>query len=138
MTGKSTLTVSVATFALAAMFIIGQLAGCGGNNSPTSSTTSGTLKMSLTDKQSDDFLKLVISIKEVRVVPAGKEASADDDPVLPVVASYTTPLEVDVLTLKFLLKSLGEVKVPNGSYSQIRLILADNVAGSEPVNYLPV
>jgi hypothetical protein len=131
---KTTLFFSVVTFALALAVISGQLSGCGGGSS--SSPPTGTLKMSLSDKQSDAFQKLVISIKEVRVVPAGLEASADNDPALPVVASYSSPLQVDVLTLKFLLQSLGHVTVPAGSYSQIRLILADNVVGTEPVNYL--
>ncbi len=124
-----------ALMVLAAIICLGQMTGCGGGSSPSAATT-GTLKMSLSDKQSNSFQKLIIGIKEVRVVPAGLEALPDDDPALPVVATYATPLQVDVLTLKFLTQALGQITINAGSYSQIRLILADNAAGAEPANYL--
>lgn len=135
MTGTSRWGLSLALVALAAIIGLGQMTGCGGGSSAPAST-SGTLKMALSDKQSDSFQKLMICIKEVRVVPAGLEDLPDDDPALPVVATYATPLTVDVLTLKFLVQSLGEVAIPAGSYSQVRLILADNRTGAEPANYL--
>jgi len=135
MKGTSTWGLSLTLVVLAAIICLGQMTGCGGGSSAPAAT-SGTLKMALSDKQSDSFQKLIISIKEVRVVPAGMESSPDNDPALPVVATYATPLKVDVLTLKFLLQSLGQVTIPAGSYSQVRLILADNPAGTEPENYL--
>ncbi len=127
--------VSRALVVLAAITCLGQMTGCGGGGSSPASAT-GTLKMSLSDKQSDSFQKLVISIKEVRVVPAGLEALPDDNPALPVVATFSNPLQVDVLTLRFLLQSLGQITINAGSYTQIRLILADNTAGDEPANFL--
>lgn len=131
----STWRVSRALVVLAAITCFGHMTGCGGSGSSPASST-GTLKMSLSDKQCNSFQNLVISIKEVRVVPAGLEALPDDDPALPVVVTYSNPLQVDVLTLKFLLQSLGQITINSGSYTQIRLILADNTAGAEPVNYL--
>lgn len=125
--------ISLALMVLAVIICLGQMAGCGDSSS---ASTKGTLKIALSDKPSNSFQQLVISIKEVRVVPAGLEALPDDDPSLPVVASYATPLQVDVLTLKFLLQSLGQVTINAGSYTQVRLILADNAAGADPVNYL--
>lgn len=108
------------------------LAGCSGGDADK-----GTLKVSITDKQSDDFEKLVIAIREVRVVPAGRENAADDDPNLPLLARFTTPKVVDVMQLRFIQEALGEIVLPAGSYSQIRLILEPNPSGNQdPVNYL--
>jgi uncharacterized protein DUF4382 len=136
MKGTSTWGYSLALTVLVAILGLGQMAGCGGGSSSSPGSTKGTLKMSLSDKQSVSFQKLLISIKEVRVVPAGLEELPDNDPALPLVATYATPLQVDVLTLKFLLQSLGQVNIPAGSYTQVRIILADNQAGAEPANYL--
>ncbi|MDD2897527.1 MAG: DUF4382 domain-containing protein [Desulfuromonadaceae bacterium] len=114
-----------------------QLQGCGGSGSSNTPTT-GTLKLSITDKATDDFEKVVISIREVRVVPIGKENSADDDPALPVVAHFSTPQVIDVMTLQFVQQALGEIVLPAGSYSQVRLILEPNPngQGQTPLNYV--
>ncbi|WP_136513719.1 DUF4382 domain-containing protein [Geomonas edaphica] len=111
------------------------LGGCGGGGS--SSTSKGTLKLAITDRQSDEFQNLFISIREIRLVPAGRENAADDDPALPVFAKYTTAKSVDVMTLRFSQEALGDVALPAGTYSQIRLILNPNPNGNQdPVNYL--
>jgi hypothetical protein len=61
---------------LAALAVV-QLTGCsGGSDSPAT----GKLQVALTDKQSDAFQNVVVAIKEVRVVPAGMENAADNDP----------------------------------------------------------
>jgi len=109
------------------------LGGCGGGGS----ASTGTLKLSITDKQSDDFQSVVIAISEIRVVPNGREGSNDSDPGLPVLAKFDTPKVVDVMQLHFIQQALGEVVLPAGRYSQIRLILAANPNGNQdPVNYL--
>jgi hypothetical protein len=109
--------------------------GCsgGGGTAPT-----GTLKLSITDKMSDDFKSVVISIREIRVVPAGKEGASDNDPGLPVVVHFDTPKIVDVMLLQFVQQALGDVVLPAGTYSQVRLILEPNPngQGQQPVNYL--
>lgn len=111
------------------------LASCGGGGGGTATT--GTLKVAITDAPKDDLAQLVIAIKEVRVVPAGKENATDSDPALPVVASYSTPKVIDVMKLQFLQEPLGEITLPAGTYSQIRLILEPNPAGqAQPVNYV--
>lgn len=111
------------------------LASCGGGGGGTATT--GTLKVAITDAPKDDLAQLVIAIKEVRVVPAGKENAADSDPALPVLASYSTPKVIDVMKLQFLQEPLGEITLPAGTYSQIRLILEPNPAGqAQPVNYV--
>lgn len=121
---------------LLAALMIALLTGCGGDNNV--SNTSGILKISLTDKQSDAFANVFIAIKEVRVVPAGLEDAADNDSRLPVIVSYGVPHSVDILTLHFQQEVLGAVTLFAGTFNQVRLILAPNPAGqgSAPLNYL--
>lgn len=110
------------------------LAGCSGGGDDA---TKGTLKLSITDRQSDSFGKVVIAIREIRVVPKGLEGAVDTDPNLPVLARFTTPMVVDVMTLRFKQEVLGDIILPAGNYSQIRLILEPNPTGNRPpVNYL--
>lgn len=119
--------------------LLGMLAGCSGGGGDDGSATlnTGTLKVSITDKQSDDFAQVVISIREIRVVPVGSENAADDDPGLTVVPlEQPLPRVIDVMQLKFVQQVLGQVVLPEGSYSQLRLILDPNVDGQPPVNYL--
>jgi len=127
-----TLTIGLLALAAAALALLAGCSGGGGDSSPT-----GTLKLAITDKQSDDFAKVVVAIKEIRVVPAGQDNAADNDPALPVLARFSTPLVIDVMQLQFVQQALGEIILPVGSYSQIRLILEPNPNGqAEPVNYL--
>lgn len=126
---SSLLVVSLLLLALV------QLSGCGGGGANSAST--GILKVAITDRPSDDYGKVVVAIREVRVVPAGKDSAADDDPGLPVVAHFDAPKVVDIMKLQFIQQALGEVALPAGSYSQIRLILEPNPNGQQPpVNYL--
>ena len=128
---KSLLRVS--TLLAATTVAVLQLQGCSGS----SSAPTGTLKLSITDKMSDDFEKVVISISEIRVVPSGKEGASDNDPGLPVVVRFATPKVIDVMQLQFIQEALGEVVLPAGKYNQIRLILEPNPNGQQPpVNYL--
>jgi hypothetical protein len=131
----------VLTVMTAAALALFQIQGCGGGGgvAPIGSTAStGTLKLSITDKPSDNYQNVVISIREIRVVPAGRENAPDNDPGLPVVASFATPRVIDVMQLQFVQQALGDVNLPSGSYSQIRLILEPNPngQGQQPANYL--
>jgi hypothetical protein len=129
-------TLAAMVLVLVGALGIAQLAGCGsgGGTATTTSTNSGALKMYLTDKASDEFSSAWLSIKEVRVVPEGMENA--DEQQLPLVASYPTPLTVNVLSLKFLLQALTNASIPAGNYSQIRLVLADNQNEANPANYV--
>jgi len=115
-----------------------QFQGCGGGGGSSSRVSTGTLKLAITDKMSDDFENVVISIREIRVVPVGKENAPDNDPGLPVVVSFTTPKVIDVMQLQFVQQALGDVVLPAGTYSQVRLILEPNHngQGQQPANYL--
>lgn len=113
------------------------LYGCsGGGDSATVST--GRLHISITDKMSDSFDQVVISIREIRIVPAGRENAGDNDPGLPVIARFSSPRVIDVMKLQFVQETLGDVILPAGSYSQVRLILEPNPNGmGQPMmNYL--
>ncbi|SNB46298.1 DUF4382 domain-containing protein [Geobacter sp. DSM 9736] len=114
------------------------LAACGGGGGGSSTAQSGTLKVGITDKQSDDFAQVVIAIREIRVVPAGRENAPDNDPGLPVLARFSSPRVIDVMQLQFVQQALGEIILPAGTYSQIRLILEPNPngQGQPPANYL--
>jgi hypothetical protein len=127
---------SVVLALLLAAVMLAQLSGCSGGSG--GSAKSGTLQVGLIDKQSDAFQQVVVAIREVRLVPTGKEGAQDNDPGLPVLVSYSTPHVVDILTLHFQQEILGTVTIPAGSYSQVRLILEPNPSGQgqDPVNYL--
>jgi uncharacterized protein DUF4382 len=135
MVSRSQKVFGLAGVLMLAFLAVVQLPGCGGGNG---AATTGALQVGLTDKQSDAFQQVVVSIREVRVVPAGKENAADNDPALPVVATFATPHTVDILTLRFQQDILGTITLPAGSYSQVRLILDPNPAGQgrDPLNYL--
>lgn len=112
------------------------LDGCGSSGSGGSSST-GTLKVAITDKMSDDCENVVVTIKEIRAVPAGHEGDSDNSTGLPLIVRFTVPQTIDVLTLRFQAQLLGEAVIPTGNYTQLRLILAEDPNGNQsPVNYL--
>ena len=135
--GKLCQVFSLAALCLLTALVMTQLPGCGGG-SGGGGAAPGTLKVGLTDKQSDLFANVFVTIKEVRVVPAGLEDAADNDSRLPVIVTYDTPHAVDILTLHFQQEILGSITLSAGTYNQVRLILAPNPngQGSVPVNYL--
>lgn len=127
-----------AAFGLGVLFMVAlalaQLSGCAGGGA----VTTAKLQVGLTDKQSDAFQQVVVTIREVRLVPAGLEDAPDNDPRLPVVVTYATPHTVDILTLRFQQEILGTITIPVGSYNQLRLVLEPNPSGQgrDPLNYL--
>ena len=134
MSKKLKKVLSVAGVLLLAALAFAQLPGCGGGGG---TAPTGTLQVGLTDKQSDAFANVFVTIKEVRVVPAGLENAADDDPRLPVIATFANPQPVDILTLHFQQELLGSVVLPAGTYNQVRLILVPNPTGQgTPANYV--
>lgn len=127
---------ATSVLAAAALALL-QLQGCGGDGGGSAPT--GTLRLAITDKMSDDFQNVVISIREIRVVPNGRENAPDNDPGLPLVVRFAAPRVIDVMQLQFKQELLGgDVVLPSGSYSQIRLILEPNPngQGQPPANYL--
>lgn len=94
----------------------------------------GSVQLSITDAADHAFSEVVVSIKEVRAVPAGKEDSDVDG--LPLIVVFETPRVVNVLDLAFQQELLGEALVPAGDYNQLRLVLEENTDPLAPVNYI--
>ncbi len=130
MKGKRWAWAALAAFFLASALLVMQLPGCGGGGGGATVTgvaSTGTLQVSITDSRAFPNLSSVhITIDKVVAVPAGREGMADDDPGLPVIATFPGGLGVDILDLHFLPQILGPTNIPAGSYNQIRLILAPN------------
>lgn len=138
MFGKAISVLKVSAVLAATAVALFQLQGCGGGGGGSAVAPTGTLKLAITDKMSDDFKSVVISIREIRVVPVGAEEAPDNDQRLPVAASFAKPMVVDVMKLQFVQQALADVVLPAGTYSQIRLILEPNPngQGQQPANYL--
>lgn len=107
--------------------------GCGGG-SVSSSTSTGTIKVVMTDKTNPEYEQVVVLVKEIRLVPSGRENLSDEDSSLPVLP-FNGPLSIDIMQLKFQQELLGTGAIPAGEYTQVRLILEQNPSGS-PVNYV--
>lgn len=130
---KVSAVLAVATVAML------QLQGCSGGGGSNPSTT-GTLKVALTDRTNDDFAEVWIKVKAVKIVPVGYNQDCDDndpkminiplDPSLPASPSF------NILDLAYVQELLGTAILPAGTYSQVRLILEPNPSNGDPVNYV--
>jgi hypothetical protein len=107
------------------------LSACGSDDS---SPPSGILQLALTDAVDHNFSEVVISIKEVRAVPAGQEGAGEGG--LPLIVAFDEPKVINVLELAFQQELLGEAVVPAGNYNQLRLVLAANTDPASPANYI--
>ena len=86
------------------------LAGCG-----ASSSGNGTLVVALTDAPSPDVKSIVVTVDTV---------TAHSDQAGWVTVAHG-PITVDLLTLQDVSMKLGEISLPAGTVSEIRLVLAD-------------
>jgi len=111
------------------------LSGCGGGGTSTDgdSLSDGRVQVGITD-QSGGYAAVVLSIREVRVVPHGSENGGTAG--LPLVVSFSPSRVVDVAQLQFQQQILGSALVGVGTYSQLRLVLDANPATGDPVNYV--
>lgn len=117
--------------AILVSIVVLALGGCGGGSG---GSDSGRLQVAMTDAAAP-YASVVVSVKEIRVVPAGDE-TAETGPSLPLVATLSPSRVIDVLTLQFAQTILAEASVPAGAYSQVRLVLDPNPATGDPVNYV--
>ncbi|MED5619945.1 DUF4382 domain-containing protein [Ideonella sp. BN130291] len=120
---------AVTALALAAAL----LAGCGGGGiGGTGSPASGTMRVSVTDAPACGYDAVNISVQKVRVHTS--TAAADTDSGWSEVA-LSTPARIDLLTLtNGALRELGQTELPAGRYTQVRLVLAENSAGTPLAN----
>ena len=85
------------------------LSGCGASNG------NGTLAVALTDAPSPDVKSIVVTVDTV---------TAHSDQAGWVTVAHG-PITVDLLTLQDVSMKLGEISLPAGTVSEIRLVLAD-------------
>lgn len=121
---------------------VAALAACGGGSSNDAGSgafngpaaTTGRLSISLTDSPACGYDEAWVTVEKVRV---HRSASAGDGDAgwidIPLPAGQ--PLRVDLLTLtNGTLVPLGQVELPAGAYTQMRLVLAPNTAGNPLAN----
>lgn len=129
---RSLILLTCALFvATAATISMITLSGCGGGGD---GARTGTLSVAITDAPGE-FAEVHLSIVEIRVVPSG-DTNEPTGPGLPLIASFHPPREADILDLAYAQELLGAATVPAGEYSQVRLVLAPNVNGEPPANYV--
>ena len=101
------------------------LAGCGGGGGGISGTgaADGTVNFMLTDAPACGFDAVNITIEKLRVHASSTAADGDAGWYeVPVV-----PTRLDLLTLtNGVVQSLGQLALPAGRYTQLRLVLAEN------------
>lgn len=96
------------------------LSGCGGDDG----TSTGTLKLSITDQPACGYEHVFITVEKVRVHQS--ETADDNDAGWQEIV--VVPAErIDLLALtNGLLEELGQTPLPAGKYTQMRLVLARN------------
>jgi hypothetical protein len=120
--------------ALAAALVT--LAGCGGGGSSdggaSSTTGMGTLRVALTDSPACGYDEVNITIDKIRVHQSSSATDTDGDWVdMPVMPSR----RINLLDLtNGVLEELGQVQLPAGRYTQMRLLLAANTAAQPLAN----
>ena len=107
------------------------LLACGGSGGGTAST--GTLRLALTDAPACGYEHVYVTVNQIRV---HQSASAEDSE--PGWSELSIPSQrVDLLSLtNGVLKELGSLPLPAGTYQQVRLVLADNPGNPSPANPL--
>jgi hypothetical protein len=116
-------------FAMGAVLVAG-LAACGGGGGDGGATGSGTLRLALTDAPSCGYDSVHVTVSKVRVHQSSSASDADagwSEIVL------NPAQRVDLLSLtNGVLMELGQIPLPTGKYTQMRLVLADN-STSQPL-----
>ncbi|ARN22098.1 DUF4382 domain-containing protein [Piscinibacter gummiphilus] len=128
--------MSLRDFTPAALAASLLLTACGGGGNTGGGGgiggTGGTMRLSITDAPACGYDTLHVTIERVRVHQSASAADGDagwSEIVL------SPARRIDLLTLtNGTLADLGEVTLPAGRYTQVRLVLADNAAAGVPAN----
>ncbi|MDO8458016.1 MAG: DUF4382 domain-containing protein, partial [Burkholderiaceae bacterium] len=109
--------------------LVASLAACGGGGGGTSVAESGTLRLALTDAPACGYDAVNVTIQKVRV---HQSSSASDNDGGWSEIDLNPARRVNLLDLQNgLLEELGEMPLPTGKYTQLRLVLADNKPGDK-------
>jgi hypothetical protein len=109
---------------------VASLAACGGGGGSTAET--GTLRLALTDAPACGYDAVNVTIQKVRVHQSSS-ASDSDGGWSEIVLNPAK--RVNLLDLQNgLLEELGEMPLPTGKYTQLRMVLADNTGSGQPAN----
>lgn len=102
---------------------VAALAACGGGGGGESGST-GTLRLALTDAPSCGFDAVHVTVQKVRV---HQSSTAGDNDAGWSEIVLNPARRVDLLSLtNGVLMELGQIPLPTGKYTQMRLVLADN------------
>jgi hypothetical protein len=105
--------------------------GGGGDSTSASAGGTGTLQVSMTDAPSCGYDHVWVTVQKVRVT---QSASASDSDAGWQDIALATPQRIDLLNLtNGVMQSLGSTSLPAGDYQQVRLVLADNSSGQDPM-----
>ncbi len=120
---------------MAAFAAVAGVAACGGGGDPSGAAAgTGTLSIALTDNPCD-HRAVHVTIEKLRVHRSGDAADSDAgwrDLALSLPADRR---RVDLLTLQNgLMLPLGDASLETGSYTQLRLVLAQNTASTPLAN----
>ncbi|AEG91263.1 DUF4382 domain-containing protein [Ramlibacter tataouinensis] len=110
----------------AAAVVLAALAACGGSDDGAT----GTLLLSLTDAPACGYDKVHVTVEKIRVHRSGSAAEGEGGWSEITLAA---PKRIDLLSLtNGALEDLGQVSLPAGRYTQLRLVLAEN-RGATPL-----
>ena len=127
--------VSRRTASLAAVTALatGLLTACGGGGTESTPLgTTGTLRVALTDAPACGYDAVFVTVREVRVHKS--PTAAESDPGWAAI-TLPSPRRIDLLTLtNGALDELGQTPLEAGRYTQMRLLLAENTAGTPLAN----
>ena len=109
------------------------LAACGGGGGGgEGSASTGTMRLAITDAPACGYESVFVTVEKVRVHQA--QGAADGDAGWSELV-LSPPRRVDLLTLtNGVLSELGQMTLPAGKYTQLRLVLADNAGGNSLAN----
>lgn len=126
------LTVFLLTLALTLLLTLA-MGGCGGGNGGGISGTGrdGTLRLAITDAPACGYDHVYVTVTKIRVHASSSAADGDSGWVD---LTPTITGRIDLLTLSNgVLAELGQVALPAGRYTQMRLVLAANGGlGAQP------
>jgi hypothetical protein len=131
---------SVARFGLP-VIAAAALAACGGGGGSGSdagqsmantTSTTGTLRVSITDAPACGFDHVYVTVEKVRV--NGSASAADTDSGWTDI-TLSAPQRIDLLALSNgALTTLGQAQLPAGTYQQLRLVLSANTSANPLAN----